>query len=180
MTIDEIVTAAGIAKGSFYRYFDDKSQLADHLFSPMALGVRAALQGLNDHLLHIGDPKDLSRAYGRLAAEIAALVADKLDLLRLYLQENRGPDRGARASIIELRKDIESAAFKLTRVAQEHALLRDDYDHRLGTLATIGAVERLLFAFLSGETVGADTAAQLIGVLLDGVRATTHNGDATL
>src|SRR6478672_8161036 len=36
VTIDDIVGQAGMAKGSFYRYFDDKATLVEALFGPVA------------------------------------------------------------------------------------------------------------------------------------------------
>src|SRR5882724_8659986 len=42
VTIDEIVERASMAKGSFYRYFPDKSALVEAIFAPLAEQVAEA------------------------------------------------------------------------------------------------------------------------------------------
>src|SRR5687767_14548749 len=36
VTVEQIVDEAGVAKGSFYRYFGDKADLVEALFAPVA------------------------------------------------------------------------------------------------------------------------------------------------
>ena len=43
VTIDDIVQGAGVAKGSFYRYYQDKEDLVDALFAPIAEQILNAL-----------------------------------------------------------------------------------------------------------------------------------------
>lgn len=43
VTIDQIVGAAKVAKGSFYRYFSDKSDLVENLIDPTRKAMREAL-----------------------------------------------------------------------------------------------------------------------------------------
>jgi AcrR family transcriptional regulator len=175
VTIDEIVARAGVAKGSFYRYFSGKEELVDTLFTPLADQVRNALAASYRELQEeVSDPAELTRIYGRLAIAIASIIAPNLGVLRLYLQENRGPNVGARRPIVALSRDLEENAFELTRVAREHGLLRDDYNYRLGTLISVGAIERLLMAYLDDDAIASsDIASELIHVILDGVRAST-------
>src|SRR5438105_9860829 len=42
VSIDEITRDAGVAKGSFYRYFDDKTALVEHLFAHARAEIEAA------------------------------------------------------------------------------------------------------------------------------------------
>ena len=44
VTIDELAKAAGMAKGNFYRYFDDKRALVDAILAPIASDVRTAMR----------------------------------------------------------------------------------------------------------------------------------------
>ena len=50
-TVAALCRAAGIAKGSFYRYFEDKAQLVEALFEPLRerAARRGAATGLPDH-----------------------------------------------------------------------------------------------------------------------------------
>src|SRR5688572_11215815 len=171
VTIDQIVDAAGVAKGSFYRYFDDKRQLVETLFEPLAEAIRTAFTECDRALDELDDPAQLPALYLRLAARLAAQVGPRPDLIRLYLQENRSPAVGARAPIRALADEISSRAVALSTKARDRGLLTDS-DPRVGALTTIGASERLLFGFLSGENIGAPRAVPgtLINMILDGVR----------
>lgn len=173
VTIDDVVAHAKIPKGSFYRYFTGKKELVETLFAPMAKELRSTLQTTEEALLATGSPAALNLVYVELAAVVSRLLASNLDMLRLYLQENRGPDVGARRPIISLAKDIDEIAFRLTRVARTHGLLRSDYDLKVGALTSLGAIERLLYSYVSGDPMGdpAAVSADLIRVILDGVRA---------
>lgn len=171
VTIDDIVGAAGIAKGSFYRYFDDKSDLVVALFEPVRAKLREAASACDASLRAASEPAELFAAYTALSLELAALASERPKLVRLYLQECRGPARGARAPIAALASDIRAAAIDLTLAAHTRGLLRP-IDPRVSALAVVGAVERLAYAHLSGEPLGEpDTiAAGLIALVLDGIR----------
>lgn len=172
VTIDDIVRAAGVAKGSFYRYFDDKAALVASLFAPVTARMREAVATCDAALRAAEHPAELSAAYVALAAALASLVTDEPGVVRLYLQECRGPAVGARAPVVELAAEIRAAAIDLTGAARTHGLLRP-LDARVSALAVVGAVERLLFALLAGEDVGPaeEVAENLIALVLDGVRA---------
>jgi AcrR family transcriptional regulator len=171
VTIDQIVAGAGIAKGSFYRYFKDKAELVETLFEPLATGMRAAFDACAEALDEDVEPTELPAIYLRLAAQLATFIGDRPDLLRLYLQENRSPAVGARAPIRHLADEIAERGVALSAKARDFGLL-DDSDPRIGALTVIGATERLLFAFLQGDELGppADVPRVLIQMILDGVR----------
>lgn len=172
VSVDEIVREAGVAKGSFYRYFSDKAELVEALYSPFYSQIQDAMDRSLAQMDHIGSPEELTRVYGALAGAIAVLVSNSPDLLQLYLQENRGPDTPTRRPILQICSIIEIATCRMTEVAQTHGLLRTSYDAKLGSLATIGAVERLLLAYRRNETQfnAAEISRALIDIILDGVR----------
>ncbi len=173
VTIDEIVAGAQIPKGSFYRYFSGKEELVQTLFAPLATELRKTVESTERALAETDSPAALNQVYVTLATLVSKMLASNLDILRLYLQENRGPDVGARRPILQLAKEVEEIAYSLTRVARAHGLLRDDYNLQVGALTSLGAIERLLFSYVRGDAM-ADPAAvsvDLIRVILDGVRA---------
>lgn len=173
VTIDEIVALAEIPKGSFYRYFSGKEELVETLFDPLASELRKIVENTEDALVATDSPAALNRVYVELAALVSSLLASNLDILRLYLQENRGPDVGARRPILSLAREVDNIAFTLTRVARAHGLLRSDYDLKVGALTSLGAIERLLYSYVRGDSMAdpAAVSADLIRVILDGVRA---------
>lgn len=171
VTVDQIVAGAKVAKGSFYRYFRDKTELVETMFAPLAEAFRAAVANCEQKLAATTDPETLPAIYLQLAIDLSVPLATQQDLVRLYLQENRGPAVGARAPVRALADEITEGGILLSAFARDHQLLADS-DPRIGALTVIGAVERILFGFLSGDDLGspADIPRTLIALILDGVR----------
>jgi AcrR family transcriptional regulator len=172
VTVDEIVRDAKIAKGSFYRYFSDKTDLVEALFAPLVAQLRVVIGEAYAALSHAEDNDALIAAYGNLAQAAAAAIFEHSGVVLLYLQENRAPGVGARAPIRRVADELSQGALDLTRAARKHGLLRP-FPAQVSALAVIGAVERLLFGLLAGEDVGdpAELAQSLISLILDGLRA---------
>ena len=170
VTIDDITRAAKAAKGSFYRYFASKDALVAALVAPAATDVDGALARCADRLATAKDRGSLFGAYQELALALVPLALYRLDVMRLYLQESRGPAVGARIPLVALSTRIDEGAIRLTTIAVEHGLL-DVADPRISALAVVGAIERLAFSMLSGrlDASPVDIVATLIRMVLDGI-----------
>jgi AcrR family transcriptional regulator len=170
VTIDEICTRAGIAKGSFYRYFADKEALVGALLEPLTEQSRVALVACERALHAARTSAELMTAYQTLAFALAPVFLEEQGAVRLYLQESRGPAVGARAPVRALSDAFRQHAVAITAAAHSHDLLRK-LPPAVTALAVVGAVERLAFDFLSGE-IEEDpvTVAQaLVTMILQGV-----------
>jgi AcrR family transcriptional regulator len=169
--IDEITVAAGVAKGSFYRYFDDKAALVATLFAPAEAAIERALARCGEALAAAGSRDQASAAYVALALEVAGVVAEHADVVRLYLQERRAPGDGPHAPIRALAARLETAAIELTELAMQRGLLRV-FPAAVSALAVIGAGEQLLLHQLAGRSLGAPAAvsAALVSLVMDGIR----------
>lgn len=172
VTVDEITKGAGIAKGSFYRYFDDKSQLVAALFAPMSGAVRAAMDRAAASLDRATTRRDLAHAYETLARDVVQAMLPEPRLAKLYLQESRGPATGARKPIREFADEVVRRAVEMTHVAHDHGLLRD-LPPNVTALAVIGAAENLFFHYAEGMNFGDPSQATqvLIAMVLDGMGA---------
>ena len=170
-TIDQITKAAGTAKGSFYRYFDDKAALVEHLIRPIAEQLDAALVRCGEALAETPSVDGMYDAYEVLSAELGGVFLGNPDVVRMYLQDSRGPCPGARAPVAAVRDLITRRTRELTEAARRRDQLAD-VDPRVSALAVIGASERLLMAVLTGEDVGDPLKASqdLIRLVLDGLR----------
>ena len=170
VTIDDITRAAKAAKGSFYRYFASKDALVAALVAPAATDVDGALARCAERLAAAQDRGSLFAAYQELALALVPLALYRLDVMRLYLQESRGPAVGARIPLVALSTRIDEGAIRLTTIAVEHGLL-DVADPRISALAVVGAIERLAFSMLSGrlDASPVDIVATLIRMVLDGI-----------
>ena len=172
VTIDQIVERAGVAKGSFYRYFRDKEELVASLLEPLAAKIATAFDSSRAALTTAGGPAEVSTAYLDLARQVAEVIAGHPRAALLYLQESRGPGGGARAPVLRLAERVADLAEALSVHARDHGLLRD-LDPRVQGLVVLGAVERLLHDFLSGRRVASrpdQVSALVVTIILDGVR----------
>lgn len=170
-TIDDIAKAAGVAKGSFYRYFESKARLVEALFRPVAEQMEAVLAACDEGLSQARDAEGMNAAYERLGEGFAKIVLSHTDVVQLYLQENRGPRTEARAPVRDLADLVVERAVHLTKTARQAGLLRP-FPAEVSARTVIGAVERLLFAVLSGEEVGnpLELPEHLTSLVLDGLR----------
>src|SRR5690606_18442667 len=71
VTIDDITRKAGIAKGSFYRYFEDKTDLVQAIVEPMAGEFRSEIRRCALSLGKAGSADEVTGAYLTLAAELS-------------------------------------------------------------------------------------------------------------
>lgn len=171
VTVDALVRAAKMAKGNFYRYFDDVEALVAHLLAPVAAALAAAFDACEAALAATSSRDELIAAYETLATHLALTVLASPDVVRLYLQESRGAARGARRPIARVAHDVRTRAVRLTEAAHSHGLLRP-VPAVVSAHAVVGAVEELVFVGLSGTNLGSPEriAASLVDLVLDGLR----------
>lgn len=171
VTIDDITREAGVAKGSFYRYFADKDELVRAMIEPGQTRVVGAFERAEQRLRKASAPEHVRNAYARLGKELAVALLSEPGLTKLYLQESRAPAVKARVAIRELETEVAARALRLTEVAFSHGLLRRVHP-QISTLAVIGAAERLLHAYLQGDLKVDPTVAiqDLVVIVLDGMR----------
>lgn len=171
VTIEQIAEQAGVAKGSVYHYFADKEALVDTVIAPFAEAVRAALERCHLALDELGPDDDPAVPFTALGVAIAHAIFSNQEIVRLYLQESRGPAIGARQPLRALRDDFIADAIELGLAARKRALFRD-YDPHVPPIASIGAAEALLYehfckrAFPNMDEISRD----LVRLLLDGLR----------
>lgn len=170
-TVEEITKAAGVAKGSFYRYFPDKTGVVETLFSPLEESMGTAFDRCRAALLRANTADELNAAYGALASELALVLLGSENQVRLYLQECRGPAEGSREPIRRIADKVTDWAIALTETAHERGLLRD-LPAEVTAVAVIGAVEGMLVRQFSGHPMGDPYTATtaLISMVLDGIR----------
>lgn len=170
-TIDDITKAAGTAKGSFYRYFPSKAALVTALFEPVKDSVEKAFDDAGKRLADATSDEAMNAAYVSLGEELGLAVFRHLEVVQLYLQENRGPRSEARAPVRNIADLIANGAIVLTEKARTHGLLRP-FPAEVSALTVVGATERLLFAVLVEERIESplELPEQLTSLVLDGLR----------
>ncbi len=168
VTIDQITKAAGIAKGSFYQYFKNRDELLAVLFAPFFAALRAALTAAEAGLHHAKTDADMLAAYEDLAGSLTGAVLEHDQATLVYLRERRLGHPVVQAFVDE----TTAAAVRLTLVAREAGLIRDDVPPETSANLLLGTIEHLSFMVLSGGDVGdvLSLGANVITILLEGLR----------
>lgn len=171
VAIDDIISRAHMAKGNFYRYFEDKRALVAALISPVRERVLGVLTRCEQALAAARNDEELMASYQTAALELAGTLFEELDVVRLYVQESRAANVGARTPVCALAGELSEWAYRLTLAAESHGLLRK-VNARVTAVAVLGAVERLLFEALRGAPADTPVAVgeALIAMVLDGLR----------
>jgi AcrR family transcriptional regulator len=173
VTIDEIAARAGIAKGSFYRYFDDRTALVEAVVAPFRRALVEAGETCRLRLASTSDPMEAAAAYAALATAVAPVVVENGLLVRLYLQESRLPPRGAVVPLHLLARTIDDIAVALSETAARTGLVTT-VPAVVAARVVTGALEQLAATWLAGRLtlpVEAITDATML-IILRGVWAT--------
>lgn len=171
VSIDDITRHAGVAKGSFYRYFAGKQALVRALLAPSRARVVSAFERAEAQLRTATSEADLNRAYLRLGRELLLVLLGTPNVTRIYLQENRSPSVSARVPVRELESEVAHLALRVTEAAFSQGLIRK-VAPQISTLTVIGAAEKLLSAYFDGtlEVEPASAVQGLVEVVLRGIR----------
>ena len=170
VTIDDITAAARMAKGGYYRYFDDKDALVRTLFAPISARIEAAFARCSADLAVAPSLEAIAGGYLTLASELAQLVLEQPGEMQLYLQECRGPATGPRRPVAKLSRRITELSLGVTQVAIDRGLMRP-FSSEVITRAVIGAAETMIHAHLTGASAepAPSVAPALIDLFLNGV-----------
>lgn len=172
VTIDEVASEAGMAKGNFYRYFRDKADLVEAVIEPVASVTRDAIQECEAKLREVKGRDEAIAAYARLGNRLAGALAMHPDAMCLYLQERRAPATTARQAISDLASELDNRAMTLSQAAVDGKFVAVS-DPRVSALAVLGAVEALALASVRNQIQldPVETTKGLISIVLEGLRA---------
>lgn len=168
--IDDITQGAGVAKGSYYRYFSGKSALVDALFEDMRRDLETYFNACEESLSKATNASELVPAYLVFAGQLVEFAGAHRDEIRLYLQESRAPASENRGAVDAISEFVAKKSARMTEIAAKHGLL-GAIPPQVSALAVVGAVERLMLAWLRDElgVPKEEVGGALITIVLDGV-----------
>lgn len=171
VSVDDIMSRAGMAKGGFYRYFDTQTALVDDLIEGARHLMVDALEACSVDLRTASTRDAQFAAYRKVGDVVATLLMEHPGEVRLYLQECRAPATGPRVPIVELSKVVSRYAISITAQAQAHGILKP-IPVPVSALTVVGAAERLLLAVLQEEDIGnpLEVPEALTTLILDGLK----------
>jgi AcrR family transcriptional regulator len=168
-TVDDITRAAGVAKGTFYLYFQEKRQIYYEV-------IRGFLQLVKDIGLSIGsstDPRAFLARAEQGAHELMKVFLENRELARLAYRESMGLDPELEQMVRSFYRELSELGAAAVRAGIDLGLLRP-VDPMVAAFAMIGMVERLLLSMLeeqSGLPPPDVIVKEVIRIALDGLRA---------
>lgn len=171
-TVEDITRAAGVAKGTFYLYFQEKREIflaiiRELLDTIKAIGTSVSELGPGD------DPLAFMRRSEAAALRLMEIFQDNRALARLAYRESMGMDAGLEAMIREFYRETAEIEAHNIRVAQRVGLLRP-CDPLLTAYAHIGMVERVLLTMLEDPALfpePREVIRQMMRLAYEGLRA---------
>ncbi len=170
VSVDDITRAAGVAKGSFYRYFKDQEALVEALVAPTRAVMLEAFDEVSRTLSKAVDREKQFSMYRKIGGVLATLLMEHPGVVRLYLQESRAPSVGARRPLVSLSEEIVQIAIALTKKAQQLHIFKD-FPPAVSALTVVGASEKLILGVLLEQDLGnpLEIPNALVSLIFDGM-----------
>lgn len=171
-TVEDITRAAGVAKGTFYLYFQEKREIflaiiRDLLDTVKAIGTSVSDLAPSDHPLAF-----MQRAEAA-ALRLMEIFADNRALARLAYRESMGMDPGLEAMIRDFYRETAEIEARNIRTGQQIGLLRA-CDPHVVAYAHIGMIERVLLTHLEAPELfpePRELIRQMMQLAYEGLRA---------
>lgn len=163
-SIETIARSAGVARGTFYLYFDDKLALFRALVLPWTDALAEVVAGVDDAIDQVTDRTSLAAVYEGMALQIAMLGLSHSEVILLVFRELRGATE-AGAFLREQEARLLDAAIQITAHAKERGLIRVQRPAVVARMV-LGATERMTFDLLTGADLGPplEVAAEIVGL----------------
>lgn len=169
-SVERIVSEVGIARGTFYLYFNDKEALFQALLAELYGPFVGALKTHADALASAVSTEQQQLLYLQMSLNLAQVLEQKRSVLPLHFQHARAPGVPGELCRTWLTQ-VEDTAIAVLQDAQDRGLVRH-HDCAAVALAIVGATERLLWAWLQGDPrLNAEEAAsELARLFFEGIR----------
>lgn len=148
-SIEQIAAASGVARGTFYLYFDDKLTLFETLVDRWFRVVLELLRDVDARIARTEAQPELVNIYGEMATNIAMTAIAHGEALLLAFRELRRVGEAGDA-LRSREAQLLEVVTELTRKAADRELIKVS-DPALATLVIYGAVEKITYLTLSGE-----------------------------
>jgi AcrR family transcriptional regulator len=146
-TVDDITRAAGVAKGTFYLYFQEKREI----YYEVVRGFLQLIKDIGRSVAEAPRGTDFFTRAEHAANALMKIFIDNHELARLAYRESMGLDPELEKMIRGFYREIAEVEAANIRVGIELGLFRQ-VDPLLVAYAHIGMVERVLLAMLESDS----------------------------
>ena len=171
--ISQIVRQAGIARSTFYQYFDSKLHLFQSILDSFLQDLHDSIQPIS---LAAGAPAPLVQIQENLT-RVLDLVLSERDLTRIFLHHTSAVDQNVAERLDEFYAQAGGMIQRSLNLGISMNLVRP-CDTRLTSFSIIGAVKEVVFQLTSSQEQRPSTEVlvrQLLEFAMDGILVHSHN-----
>ena len=139
-TIQDIITRAGIARGTFYLYFQDKRSIFDELLDRMMVSLRQRIVRIDPSL----SPNECVALLRKNIQAIFEITLEHRALAKILLSDAVGLDPEFDLKLLGFYSNITEMIERSLRRGQASGLVRP-CDVRLTAIPIIGAFKELMY-----------------------------------
>ena len=168
-TVDDITRAAGVAKGTFYLYFDEKREIYYEV-------IRAFLQVIKDIgrsiAREVRTPAEFLARAEQAARELVRVFAAHRELARLASRESMGLDDRLEGMLRDFYRELAEVEAENIRLGIEIGMFRPVHP-LLCAYAHIGMIERVLLQMQhreNGLPPAEAVVRELLAIAYEGLR----------
>ena len=148
-SIEQIVSEAGIARGTYYLYFADKTAIFKHLLNKLITPVTQCLERTRSALEVATSREDTQAVYMDLASSIGSALLTNQTAGLLYYREQRDPGEIG-DWLRDSQRNFDNLVTALVASLMERKMLRRA-DPKVVAMAIIGAIDKIAYAYLMGD-----------------------------
>lgn len=153
-SISDIIGGAGVARGTFYLYFESKEaiflELLDELFNHLKNNVVGVDTGA-------GKPPIVEQLRDTVSRIVATLDANR-ELTAVILRAAASSDAEVRAALARFEDDIESYIAKALDAGVRVGLVRQNLEPRMAASGILGAFKQMAGRHILDPTAAVDAA----------------------
>ena len=172
-SISLVVREAGIARSTFYQYFDSKLHLFQSILDTFLQDLRASIRPIS---LAPAAPTPLDQIQDNLT-RVLNLVLGERDLTRIILHQTNTLDR----TVVQKLEDLYSEAAGMIQRSLDLGVAMNlvrPCDTRLTSFSIVGAVKEVIFQFTSSQEPQPaidDLVRELLGFGMGGILVQPRN-----
>ena len=154
-SISDVVAEAGVARGTFYQYFDSKNAIFHELVEELLREIRSVISGVDPS----PDAPPVREQLELLVTRILRTIGQNRELCTIIFKEAVGIDATVDAKLSDFYAELRTYIQASLTLGQALGFVRPDVDTELAAWCVLGSIREIVARFVA-ET--ADTDLQTV------------------
>lgn len=152
-SVTDIIETAGIARGTFYLYFDGKREIFAELVDVLTIRLVGCMKLIE---LGPGNPPWIGQIRANVI-RIATILAEERELTQILYNHAMGLDEDFDRKIRGFYEELTRRTEGAFRLGQQMGLVHKDINPRVAALHLVGSVKEVMYHTTRGEDMDIST-----------------------